>query len=145
MLKELPYKEKCYCILQAGETREPPKTLISNKPGTIRMLPERFTYMPYAPRMRFECFPNTYGQHIQKVDDTNLCQTCRPLSPRRVRESGIRKIGMFRHVFAMFWSPSVSFLNTSGNILGTSSQIEINKTLASKLITYFFEIWTPKV
>jgi len=102
MLKKLPYKEKCYCILQAGETREPPKTLISNKPGTIRMLPERFTYMPYAPRMFFECFPNTYGQHIQKVDDTNLCQTCRPLGPRRVRESGIRKIGMFRHVFAMF-------------------------------------------
>ena len=32
---------------------------------------------------------------------------------RRVPENGIRKIGMFRHVFAMFYNPSVYFLNSS--------------------------------
>ena len=56
-----------------------------------------------------------------------LTKTCCSLGPRRIPESGIRKIGMFRHVFAMFWNPSVSFLNTSGNLLGTSGRIGINK------------------
>ena len=30
---------------------------------------------------------------------------------------------MFQHVLSMFWNSSVSFLNTSGNLLGTSGQI----------------------
>ena len=47
-------------------------------------------------------------------------KNCRLVGPRRVRVSGIRKIEMFRHVFEMFWNPSVSFFKTSGNLLGTS-------------------------
>ena len=39
------------------------------------------------------------------------------------------EIGMFRHVFAMFCKPSVSLLNTSGNLHGTLGQIGIEKKL----------------
>ena len=58
-------------------------------------------------------------------------KTCRPLGPPRVPESGVRKIGIVRYVFTMFWNPSVSFLNISGNRLGISGQIGIGKTSAS--------------
>ncbi|KAG0722372.1 hypothetical protein GWK47_000599 [Chionoecetes opilio] len=37
--------------------------------GGLRMLPERFPYMPYAPRMLPEYFPNTHGRHIRMVDE----------------------------------------------------------------------------
>ncbi|KAG0723617.1 hypothetical protein GWK47_042369 [Chionoecetes opilio] len=33
------------------------------------MLPERFPYMPYAPRMLPEYFPKTHGRHIRMVDE----------------------------------------------------------------------------
>ena len=44
---------------------------IPNGPRTGRMFPERFSYMPYAPRLLPEYFPNRHGRHIrmiQKVD-----------------------------------------------------------------------------
>ena len=45
---------------------------IPNAPRTRRMLPERFPYMPYAPRMLPEYFLNTHGRHIRMVDENNF-------------------------------------------------------------------------
>ena len=45
---------------------------IPNAPRTRPMFPERFPYMPYAPRMLHKNFPNTHGRHIRmirKVDE----------------------------------------------------------------------------
>ena len=42
---------------------------IPSAPRTRRMLPERFQYMPHAPRMFPEYFPNTRGRHIRMVDE----------------------------------------------------------------------------
>ena len=45
----------------------------------------------------------------------------------------IRKIGMFRHVFAMFWNPSVSLLN----IRGVREPIDINLASSESLLRGF--------
>ena len=63
-------------------------------------------------------------------------------APRRVAESRIRKIGVsacLRDVFAMFWNPSVSFLNTSGNLLGTSGSKKLRHPNFKSC-----KVWTPK-
>ena len=54
-----------------GKLTEPStsKSFIPNAPRTRRMLPERVPYMPYAPRMFPEYFPNTHGRHIRMVYD----------------------------------------------------------------------------
>ena len=63
--------------------------------------------------------------HHTCIEIYSLIKPCRPLGPQRVPESGIRKIGMFRHIFAIFWNPSVSFLNTYGNLMGPAGQVMI--------------------
>ena len=40
-----------------------------NAPRIRRMLPERFPYMPYAPKMLPEYFQNTHGCHFRMVDE----------------------------------------------------------------------------
>ena len=69
--------------------------IIPNAPRYRRMLPGRFPYMPYAPRMLPEYFPNTYGRHIRMVDDnyfehaqhifgpTECCFICIRTEPNR--------------------------------------------------------------
>ena len=41
---------------------------------------------------------------------------------------------MLRHVFGMFWNPSVSFLNTSGSLLGTSGPNRDRKNFGIQIL-----------